>query len=115
MVGLDNGRADRDPATGAPSSAATPTPMGSAEPWQGRLFPAMNAAALDRRGSRKGARYDHYERPGPGQFGLVEIDVDANGRAARLRLVVHDVHGRLEYLTVPLELGQGTSSTFPEV
>jgi hypothetical protein len=62
----------------------------------------MNAAALDRRGSRKGGRYGHYERPGAGQFGLVEVDLDADGRAARVRLIVHDVKGRLEYLTLPL-------------
>ncbi len=102
MVGLDRGRADRArvPPSIADDDAAAPTVTG--EHWEARVFPTMNAAALDRRGSRKGGRYGHYERPGAGQFGLVEVDLDADGRAARIRLVVHDVKGRLEYLTLPL-------------
>jgi phosphodiesterase/alkaline phosphatase D-like protein len=39
-------------------------------------FPLMHAAALDRPGSVKAGPYSEGAHPGPGQFGLVEVDDD---------------------------------------
>lgn len=101
MVGLDAGVEDRAPGAG-PAGARTPTTGADATAWQARVFPAMNAAALDRRGSHKGASYGHFERPGAGHFGVVEVDVDDEGRATGLTLRVHDSEREIAHLPVPL-------------
>lgn len=49
------------------------------------LFPILQAAALDRRGSVKGGPYSHGPLPGPGQFGLLEVSYpDASTLKVRL-------------------------------
>lgn len=43
-------------------------------------FPVLHAAALDRPGNVKGGPYSEGAYPGPGQFGLVEVDDDGRDR-----------------------------------
>ncbi|MCD8481284.1 MAG: alkaline phosphatase family protein [Verrucomicrobia bacterium] len=67
MVAIDDGTNNRYGPSGEP------------------LFPILHAAALDRRGSVKGGPYSHGAFPGPGQFGLLEVE-DDGGSTIRVTL-----------------------------
>jgi hypothetical protein len=55
-------------------------------------FPVLHAAALDRRGKVKGGPYSGGAHPGPGRFGLVQVD--DRGPAVSVELSGRDWHGR---------------------
>lgn len=55
-------------------------------------FPLLHGAALDRDGSVKGGPYSHGTFPGPGQFGVVEVD-DDGGSTIEVRLSGQDWEG----------------------
>ncbi|MGH8993329.1 MAG: alkaline phosphatase D family protein, partial [Acidimicrobiia bacterium] len=55
-------------------------------------FPVLHAAALDRRGKVKGGPYSHGTFPGPGRFGVIEVD--DRGASVGVELSGRDYHGR---------------------
>jgi hypothetical protein len=55
-------------------------------------FPVLHAAALDRRGKIKGGPYSEGAYPGPGRFGLVQVD--DRGSAVSVELSGRDWRGR---------------------
>ncbi len=55
-------------------------------------FPVLHAAALDRRGKVKGGPYSEGAYPGPGRFGVVQVD--DRGATVSVELSGRDYHGR---------------------
>ena len=55
-------------------------------------FPLLHAGALDRRGKVKGGPYSEGAHPGPGRFGVVQVD--DRGSAVSVELSGRDWHGR---------------------
>jgi len=59
----------------------------------GPAFPLIHVAALDRPGSTKGGPYTHGPIAGGGQFGMVDVDVAADGTALDVTLTAMNWRG----------------------